>query len=168
MGAAPVISFHYGAENETELKNMFRKSMCLVGSASVVLTVLAFVLASPLARIFVGYDEELFVLTRHAFHLFAFSFLLAGFNIFTSSLFTALNNGAVSADADFPDGIRIDPADSFRCGRHLVGRYRRRSVRMPAFDGISGSEEGEISLSVKLHTERTKMGAAAKQPPFSG
>ena len=76
VGAAPVISFHYGAENETELKNMFRKSMCLVGSASVVLTVLAFVLASPLSRIFVGYDEELFVLTRHAFHLFAFSFLI--------------------------------------------------------------------------------------------
>ena len=101
VGAAPVISFHYGAENETELKNMFRKSMCLVGSASVVLTVLAFVLASPLARIFVGYDEELFVLTRHAFHLFAFSFLLAGFNIFTSSLFTALNNGAVSAAISF-------------------------------------------------------------------
>lgn len=101
VGAAPVISFHYGAGNETELKNMFRKSLCLVCGASVVLTVSAFGLASPLARIFVGYDAELFALTKHAFQLFAFSFLLAGFNIFTSSFFTALNNGAVSAAISF-------------------------------------------------------------------
>lgn len=101
VGAAPVVSFHYGAGNEAELKNMFRKSLCLVWEAGVVLTVLAFGLASPLARIFVGYDAELFALTRHAFQLFAFSFLMAGFNIFTSSFFTALNNGAVSAAISF-------------------------------------------------------------------
>lgn len=101
VGAAPIVSFHYGAGNETELQNMFRKSLCLVWGASVVLTVLAFGLASPLAQIFVGYDEELFALTRHAFQLFAFSFLLAGFNIFTSSFFTALNNGAISAAISF-------------------------------------------------------------------
>lgn len=101
VGAAPIVSFHYGAGNEGELKNMFRKSLCLVWSAGVVLTVLAFGLASPLAQIFVGYDAELFALTRHAFQLFAFSFLLAGFNIFTSSFFTALNNGGVSAAISF-------------------------------------------------------------------
>ncbi len=101
VGAAPIVSFHYGAGNEAELKNMFRKSLCLVWSAGVVLTVLAFGLASPLAQIFVGYDAELFALTRHAFQLFAFSFLLAGFNIFTSSFFTALNNGGVSAAISF-------------------------------------------------------------------
>lgn len=101
VGAAPVVSFHYGAGNETELKNMFRKSLCLVWGAGVLLTLLAFGLSSPLARIFVGYDAELFALTRHAFRLFAFSFLLAGFNIFTSSFFTALNNGAISAAISF-------------------------------------------------------------------
>lgn len=101
VGAAPVVSFHYGAGNETELKNMFRKSLCLVWGAGVLLTLLAFGLSSPLAQIFVGYDAELFALTRHAFRLFAFSFLLAGFNIFTSSFFTALNNGAISAAISF-------------------------------------------------------------------
>lgn len=101
VGAAPVVSFHYGADNRTELRNMLRKSIILVCTASVVLTVLAFILASPLAQIFVGYDAELFALTRHAFHLFSFSFLLAGFNIFISSFFTALNNGAVSAAISF-------------------------------------------------------------------
>lgn len=101
VGAAPIISFHYGAGNEDELKNMFRKSLCMVWSAGVVLTVMAFTLASLLSQIFVGYDAELFELTKHAFCLFAFSFLLSGFNIFTSSFFTALNNGAVSAAISF-------------------------------------------------------------------
>ena len=40
-------------------------------------------------------------LTTHAFRLFSWSFLLAGFNIFASGFFTALNNGAVSAIISF-------------------------------------------------------------------
>lgn len=101
IGSAPVISYHYGAGNHTELHNMLKKSFILTCIAGVVLTASAFLLASPLAKIFVGYDAELFELTSHAFRLFAFSFLLAGFNIFISSFFTALNNGAVSAAISF-------------------------------------------------------------------
>ena len=63
--------------------------------------VLAWVLARPLAQIFVGYDQELAEMTRHAFRVFSWSFLLAGFNIFVSSFFTALNNGGVSAAISF-------------------------------------------------------------------
>ena len=65
------------------------------------MTVAAWVLAGPLSEIFVGYDRELFDLTRHAFRIFAFSFLLAGVNIFSSAFFTALNNGGVSAAISF-------------------------------------------------------------------
>lgn len=101
IGAAPIISYHYGAGNQAELKNMLKKSVLLMGGASVVLTAAAFLLAAPLSSLFVGYDAELFALTCHAFRLFAFSFLLAGFNIFTSSFFTALNNGAISAAISF-------------------------------------------------------------------
>lgn len=67
----------------------------------VTLTVLARVLAAPLSRLFVGYDASLYALTTHAFRLFCWSFLLAGFNIFASGFFTALNNGAVSAAISF-------------------------------------------------------------------
>ena len=101
IGCAPITGYHFGARNHNELKNMLRKSSFLSAVSGVVLTVLAIVLSSPLAKIFVGYDEELYELTRHAFRLFAYSFLLAGFNIFTSSFFTALNNGAVSAAISF-------------------------------------------------------------------
>lgn len=101
IGCAPITGYHFGALNHNELKNMLRKSSFLSAVSGVVLTILAIALSSPLAKLFVGYDEELYELTRHAFRLFAYSFLLAGFNIFTSSFFTALNNGAVSAAISF-------------------------------------------------------------------
>ena len=91
VGCAPVIGYHYGAGNRDELKNLLRKSALLIGSAGVLLTLLARLLASPLASIFVGYDETLHALTEHAFRLISFSFLLSGFNIFTSAFFTALS-----------------------------------------------------------------------------
>ena len=101
IGSAPVVSYHYGAGNHTELKNMLKKSVSFSVLTGILLTILAFLLANPLAGIFVGYDKQLFTLTSHAFRLFSLSFLLAGFNIFASSFFTALNNGAVSAAVSF-------------------------------------------------------------------
>ncbi len=101
IGCAPITGYHFGARNHNELKNMLKKSSFLSAVSGVVLTILAIALSSPLAKLFVGYDKELYELTRHAFRLFAYSFLLAGFNIFTSSFFTALNNGAVSAAISF-------------------------------------------------------------------
>ena len=101
IGSAPVVSFHFGAQNHGELKSLLRKSVLLMSSGGVLLTVAARLLAAPLARLFVGYDAVLFDLTVHAFRLFSWSFLLAGFNIFASGFFTALNNGAVSAAISF-------------------------------------------------------------------
>ena len=101
IGCAPIVGFHFGAQNHTELKNMLGKSVKLMCGAGVVMSVLAQVLAAPLARLFVGYDEVLYTLTCHAFRLFSFAFLFAGFNIFASSFFTALNNGLISAVISF-------------------------------------------------------------------
>lgn len=101
IGTAPVISYHYGAQNHDELKNLLRKSLILMGAAGVIMMILAKVLAGPLATIFVGYDAKLFEMTKHAFQLFSFSFLLAGINIFASAFFTALNNGGISAAISF-------------------------------------------------------------------
>ncbi len=58
VGCAPVIGYHYGAGNRDELKNLLRKSALLIGSAGVLLTLLARLLASPLASIFVGYRRD--------------------------------------------------------------------------------------------------------------
>lgn len=101
IGTAPVISYNYGAQNHDELKGLLRKSLIITGTAGIVMMFLAQILAGPLSTIFVGYDAELFEMTKHAFRLFSFSFLLAGINIFTSAFFTALNNGGISATISF-------------------------------------------------------------------
>lgn len=101
MGSAPIIGFHHGAQNEAELKSLFRKSMVINAVLSIVLTILAEVLAKPLSAIFVSYDPDLFDMTVRAFMIYSLSFLVCGFNIFGSSLFTALNNGLISAAISF-------------------------------------------------------------------
>lgn len=101
IGTSPVVSYHYGAQNHGELKSLLRKSYLLMSIAGAVMMILAIVLAGPLAKIFVGYDADLFAMTKRAFQLFSFSFLLAGVNIFTSAFFTALNNGGISAAISF-------------------------------------------------------------------
>lgn len=101
IGASPIVSYHYGAGNGSEVKNIHRKSLVLTGSTGIVLTGLAQLLAVPLAKLFVGYDADLYGLTVHAFRIFSFVFILAGLNIFASAFFTALNNGVISAIISF-------------------------------------------------------------------
>lgn len=101
IGVAPIIGYNQGAENHIELQNVFKKSMVFNTVAGIALTTVAVVLAAPLSKIFVGYDAELLEMTTHAFKLYAISFLFTGFGIFGSSLFTALNNGLVSAIISF-------------------------------------------------------------------
>ena len=106
IGVAPVIGFHYGAENSDELKNLFKKSNVLICACSLILSAIAFFLATPLAKFFLGADTvenkpELIEMTVTAFRYFAFAVLFCGFSIFGSSFFTALNNGVVSATISF-------------------------------------------------------------------
>ena len=101
MGSAPIVSFHYGAGNQEELRGLFRRSLTIILSMSVGLTLLAIVLAKPLAMIFVSYDPALLSVTTRALAIYAVSYLLTGFNIYASSFFTALNDGLVSALISF-------------------------------------------------------------------
>lgn len=101
VGVAPVVSFHLGAKNPKELKNLLRKSLIIIGVFSVCMLVLGEVLAIPFSRLYVGYDAELFEMTERAFLIYSFSFLFTGMGIFGSAFFTALNNGLVSAVISF-------------------------------------------------------------------
>jgi len=101
VGTAPVIGYNYGARNQNELKGLLKKSLALICIFAAVMFASAYVLAGPLSQLFVGYDQGLFDLTIRAFHIFSFSFLFAGFAIFGSAFFTALNNGLVSAAISF-------------------------------------------------------------------
>ena len=101
LGSAPIISFHYGADNHAELKNVFRKSMAVIGVTSCAMVLLSEVLSRPLSAAFVGYHPELLELTVHGFRLFALCYLFSGINIYASAFFTALCNGGLSALISF-------------------------------------------------------------------
>lgn len=101
MGVAPVVSYHYGAENTAEVQSLLHKSLKLILGASVVLAALAFALSRPLAALFSGGSEALLHMTQTAFQFYAIAVLFSGFNIFGSAFFTALNNGFVSAAISF-------------------------------------------------------------------
>ena len=101
VGTAPIVSFHYGAGNRPELKNVLKKSIVFNIIASALMLVLALLLSDPLSALFVGYNEALFELTARAFRLYSLSFLVLGFNIYASSFFTALGNGVLSALISF-------------------------------------------------------------------
>lgn len=101
IGTAPIIGYHYGAGNTDELKSLLMKSIKLIIITSLVVTGIAEILSNLLASIFVGYDATLLELTTNAIRLYAISYLISGFNIFSSSFFTALNDGPVSAAISF-------------------------------------------------------------------
>ena len=101
IGTSPIFSYHDGAENHKELKNLLKRSIVLIGGFAVCMVIAGELFATPLAEIFVGYDAELMNTTVSGFRIFALSFLFMGYAIFGSSFFTALNEGLTSALISF-------------------------------------------------------------------
>ncbi len=123
MGIAPVISYHYGAENHGELKNLFKKSLKLLCTSAVGVVIVAELLAKPLAMIFVSYDAQLLEMTVRGMRIFYIAFIFAGVTIFGSGFFTALNNGLISAVISFLRTL------VFECTAVLI---------LPVFFGLDG------------------------------
>ncbi len=101
IGTAPIAGYNYGAANQKELKNVYKKSMTFNVFAGVLMCVAAVGLSGVMAGIFVSYDAELFEMTKRGFAIYSLSFLFAGLNIYGSSFFTALGNGVLSAVISF-------------------------------------------------------------------
>ena len=101
VGAAPIVSYHYSAQNHGEQKSLLKKSLILISAFSLLMFAAGETLAGTLAFLFVGYDATLCGMTVHAFSIFSFSFLCSGFSMFGSAYFTALNDGFTSAAISF-------------------------------------------------------------------
>ena len=101
IGTAPLIGYNYGAQNKTELKNLFRKCLIVTGVLSLAMFVLGETLARPLSLIFVSYNQRILDMTVRGFRIFSFQFIFCGMAIFGSGFFTALGNGLISAIISF-------------------------------------------------------------------
>lgn len=97
LGVSPLISFNYGAGNKEQVKNIYRKSMTLMIIISVVSTFVIELLAHPFASAFSHGDPTLMQITVDGLSIFTLSFLFKGVPSLGSGLFTAFNNGKVSA-----------------------------------------------------------------------
>lgn len=101
IGSAPIVSYHYGAGNYDELKNVYGKSLRSLLVAGALMSALAIGLAGILSKLFVGYDAGLYEMTKHGFTIYSISFVVMGINIYGSAFFTALGDGLVSALISF-------------------------------------------------------------------
>ena len=97
IGAAPIVSFHFGARNHGELQSLLRKSLKMIGLFGVAMVLASQALALPLSKFFVGYDVDLMHMTASGFRIFGLSFLFMGYAIYASGFFTALSDGLTSA-----------------------------------------------------------------------
>lgn len=101
FGSAPIIGYNYGAGNTKELQNVYKKSLVYNIISGIFMCIIAILMAGILANIFVGYDDKLFQMTKRGFAIYSLSFIVMGLNIYTSSFFTALGNGLISAILSF-------------------------------------------------------------------
>lgn len=108
MGTAPIVSYHYGAQNHSELRSLRRKGQVVICVFAVSIFLLTRILARPLCELFVGYDRQLYDVTLRAYSIFSFIYLVSGIPVFGSSFFTALNNGLISAFIAFVRSFIIE------------------------------------------------------------
>lgn len=119
IGTAPIIGYNFGANNREELRNIFKKSMIIIAVVAVIMVALSEGLADIISKLFFnesmikdGMSQEeiddilkqievLRPMTANGLRLYSICFVFAGFNMFCSSMFTALNNGIMSAISSF-------------------------------------------------------------------
>lgn len=97
QGIAPIVSYHYGAENSTELGRLYKVALKTIAWMSVITFGITFPLTRPIALLFAEGSEQVIQMAVRGTFIFAAAFLLMGFNLFASSFFTALNDGKTSA-----------------------------------------------------------------------
>ena len=96
-GVAPMISYNYGNDHRPNLKNIFRFSMLFIGVSSVVVFLVALLIADPIVQIFAPVGTAVHDLALRGYYIYIISVLFSGVNIFASAMFTAYSNGKISA-----------------------------------------------------------------------
>lgn len=101
MGAAPVISYNYGKQDNVRLKKVFSICLRFIILVSVFIFGTTYTFGSPLVSLFSEKGTPVYEIAGKGFQIFPFSFLFCGVNIFISAAFTALSNGKLSAVLSF-------------------------------------------------------------------
>ena len=100
FGVAPIISHNFGAQNTERLKKTYSISLKVVAILSLFALAIGNFFASHFIQIYIdisyAHNLPIYGLAKDGFRIVTFGFIFMGFNVFASSMFTALNNGLVS------------------------------------------------------------------------
>ena len=105
LGVAPIISFNHGAGNRDNLKKAHKINLLVIAVSSVLMYLLGFVLRNPIISVFAEEGSFVYEMAAEGYLIFSLSFLYMGFNMYGSSLFTALGDGKTSAIISFCRGL---------------------------------------------------------------
>lgn len=100
-GIAPVISYYYGCLDAASLRKLIKTSSIFIAINSILWYALSFLLKTPVTAIFVRPGSNVWQIVDEGWGLFALTYLLTGFNIFASAMFTAFSDGKRSALISF-------------------------------------------------------------------
>ena len=95
-GIAPVISYNHGKQKHDRLKTIFKRSMYIIAVLAVIAMVMTLAFADLLVRIYVPAGTEMHTMTVRGLRIVTMGFLLMGYNVFATAMFTAFNDGVVS------------------------------------------------------------------------
>ena len=101
MGAAPIMSYNFGNKNEQQLKSLFKICSKLILGSSLFVFIASIIFSKYIVGFFTPEGTEVYDIAVKGFSLFSIAYIFSGFNIFSSSLFTALSNGKISAIISF-------------------------------------------------------------------
>lgn len=96
-GISSLISFNQGRKNTDNLKKIYKISLSTIITISIITFISSLIFVKPIIKIFTASEGNVFNLALNGFRIFSVSILVIGINIFSSTMFTALNDGKTSA-----------------------------------------------------------------------
>ncbi len=96
-GCSPIMGYHFGANHKREMRNVFKMSLVILFIATIAMLSLVSIFAKPISAIFFGYDPKMLELTTRRLIICTLPFLFTWFNVYLSSVFTAIDKSAVAA-----------------------------------------------------------------------
>ncbi|MDD6076942.1 MAG: MATE family efflux transporter, partial [Clostridiales bacterium] len=100
-GIAPIFSYQFGAKNGRALRRLMRQALKVLALFGLLSFAASQLFGDTIVELFLPQGGHVAEITEQGFILYSFSFLLVGFNLFTSGFFTAISNGPVSALSSF-------------------------------------------------------------------
>lgn len=100
-GIAPILSYKFGNNDKTQLKNIFKNSILFLIVSSIVANILLHITVTRALTIFTPANSDVYNIALHGFNIYSLAFIIMGLGIFSSSMFTAFSDGKTSAIISF-------------------------------------------------------------------